>query len=160
MPEAETEDQIVTPEMRAFIGRSTAPVTYRIRARDIVEFNSAITGELPPITGDPSDSNNTGDLEALGTIVRSFLSAPFDPEFPEPFLDILDAGSSYRFFSPIRAGDEVTVVRTMKDIFTKSGKMGTMLFKVTELTYTRTDGDPVATQISTTITYGRRSTIR
>ena len=154
MPAVGPDNEIVTPEMRAFIGRSTPPVTYAVRARDIREFNAAISGELPDVTGDASDAVSD-DVEALGTIVRSFLSAPFDPPFPEPFMDILDGGSEYEFHQPIRAGDEIQVVRTMVDVYEKRGKLGPMLFKITEVAYTDSAGARVATQRSTSISYGR-----
>ena len=154
MPVTDSEDDVVTPEMRAFIGRSTPPVTYAVRARDIREFNAAIAGELPAITGDASEAACV-DVEALGTIVRSFLSAPFDPPFPEPFLDILDGGSEYEFHLPIRAGDEIQVIRTMADVYAKRGRLGPMLFKISEVAYTDRDGALVATQRSTSISYGR-----
>ena len=154
MPSDDPNDLVVTPEMRAFIGSSTRPVTYQMRARDIAEFEAAISGELPDVTGDGA----LGDVgDALGTIVRTLLSAPFDPPFPEPFHDILDGGSEYEFHRPIRSGDSVTVVRTIKDVFAKQGRLGPMLFKVAEITYSAQDGALFATQRSTSISYGRPS---
>lgn len=154
MPVPECENDVVTSEMREFVGRSTPPVTYVVRTRDILEFNAAISGELADVTGDVRDGVLEVDV-ALGTIVRSFLSAPFDPPFPEPFLDILDGGSEYEFHKSIRAGDEISVVRTMADVFAKRGRLGPMLFKITEVAYTDADGGLVATQRSTSISYGR-----
>ena len=154
MPVPECESDVVTAEMREFIGRSTQPVTYVVRTRDILEFNAAISGELADVTGDVHDVVLEVDV-ALGTIVRSFLSAPFDPPFPEPFLDILDGGSEYEFHRPIRAGDEIEVVRTMLDVYSKHGRLGPMLFKITEVVYMDADGGLVATQRSTSISYGR-----
>ena len=154
MPVPECENDVVTAEMREFIGRSTPPVAYVVRTRDILEFNAAISGELADVTGDVRDGVLEVDV-ALGTIVRSFLSAPFDPPFPEPFLDILDGGSEYEFHRPIRAGDEIEVVRTMLDVYSKHGRLGPMLFKITEVAYTDADGGLVATQRSTSISYGR-----
>ena len=154
MPSDVTKDQVVTPEMRAFIGMSTRPVTYEVRARDIAEFDAAISGEQPEVTGDGGLGK---DVEALGTIVRTFLSAPFDPPFPEPFHDILDGGSEYEFHRPIRAGDRVTVVRTIRDVYSKNGRLGPMLFKVAEVAYSAADGELFATQRSTSISYGRPS---
>ena len=156
MPVSEVDSDIVTAEMLDFVGRSTPPVTYVVRTRDILEFNAAISGELPDVTGDARDVAVWQD-EALGTIVRSFLSAPFDPPFPEPFVDILDGGSEYEFHKPIRAGDEIEVVRKMLDIFVKRGRLGPMLFKVTEVEYTDGDGSLVAKQRSTSISYGRET---
>ena len=70
-------------------------------------------------------------------------------------MDILDGGSEYEFHKPIRAGDEIEVVRKMLDIFVKRGRLGPMLFKITEVEYTGADGGLVATQRSTSISYGR-----
>ena len=154
MPSDVTKDQVVTPEMRAFVGQSTRPVTYEVRARDIAEFEAAISGGLPEVAGDGCLGK---DVDALGTIVRTFLSAPFDPPFPEPYHDILDGGSEYVFHRPIRAGDRVTVVRTIKDVYSKNGRLGPMLFKIAEVKYSAPDGDLFATQKSTSISYGRPS---
>ena len=140
----------------AMVKRSTPPVTYEIRARDIAEFDAAISGELPEVTGDVSGDWHD-DAEALGTIVRSLLSAPFDPPFPEPFHDLLDGGSEYEFHRPIRAGDSVTVVRTIEDVYLKRGRLGPMLFKIALVTYAAADGELFATQRSTSISYGRPS---
>lgn len=154
MPSDEQNDPVVTPDMRAFIGRSTRPVTYQLRSRDVYEFECAISGDLPEVTGD--GGLPTG-IDALGTIVRTLLSAPFDPPFPEPFHDILDGGSEYEFHRPIRSGDSVTVVRTIKDVYMKRGRLGPMLFKVAEVTYSAPNGELYATQRSTSISYGRPS---
>lgn len=146
---------VITDEMRAFVGAESNPVTYRVSHREIARFNAAIQGELPPIENDPGPDNNGEPIEANPLILRSFITAPFDPPFPEPFHDILDGGSRFHFVRPVVAGDEIIAVRKLIDIFEKSGRLGSMLFKITEVTYTDGDGNLVATQESTTITYGR-----
>ena len=88
-------------------------------------------------------------------ILRSFITASFDPPFPEPFHDVLDGGSSFVFHRPVVAGDEITVIRKMTDLFEKSGRLGPMLFKITTVSYTDGEGELVATQASTSISYGR-----
>ena len=130
-------------------------MTYRISHREIARFNAAIRGELPPVENDPDPSVGELPIEANPLILRSFISAPFDPPFPEPFHDILDGGSRFSFVRPVVAGDEITVVRVLKDIFEKSGSLGPMLFKISEVRYVDRDRELVATQESTTITYGR-----
>ena len=139
--------------MRSFIGAESPPVTYRVAHRDIARFNSAIRGQLPPIETDPSPDD--AKIEANPLILRSFITAPFDPPFPEPFHDLLDGGSRFTFVRPVVAGDAITVVRKMKEIFEKSGRFGPMLFKVTDVSYLDEDGELVATQESTSISYGR-----
>ncbi len=143
--------------MRGFIGAETPPVTYRVSHREIVRFNAAIRGESPPIENDPDPAVDASRVVANPLILRSFISAPFDPPFPDPYHDVLDGGSRFRFMRPVVAGDEVTVVRTMLDIFEKSGRLGPMLLKVTEVRYTDGDGELIATQESTGISYGRAS---
>ena len=48
----------------------------------------------------------------------------------------------------------ITVVRTLTKLFTKSGRLGEMLFKVQEIVYTNQLDQVVATQETTTITFG------
>ena len=146
---------VVTEEMRSFIGAESPPITYRVSHREIARFNAAIRGELPPVETDPESQGNPSPLEANPLILRSFISAPFDPPFPEPFHDVLDGGSSFNLVRPVVAGDEITVVRGMKDVFEKIGRFGTMLFKVSEVRYSDFNGRLVATQVSTSISYGR-----
>ena len=146
---------MITDEMRGFVGAESPPVTYTVSHREIARFNAAIRGELPPIESDPDSRAGNSPIEANPLILRSFITAPFDPPFPEPFHDILDGGSKFDFVRPIVAGDEVTVVRKLVDLFEKSGRLGPMLFKISEVSYRSGDGNLVATQESTTITYGR-----
>ena len=148
-------NSVITQEMQRFVGAKTKPITYRVSHREIARFNAAICGELPPIENDPDPTTVASPIEANPLILRSFISAPFDPPFPEPFHDVLDGGSRFSFMRPVVAGDEVTVVRKMIDIFEKSGRFGPMLFKITEVSYTGSDGELIATQESTSISYGR-----
>ena len=140
--------------MRSFIGVESPPVTYRVSHREIARFNAAIRGDLPPVESDPRPDNGA-PLEANPLILRSFITAPFNPPFPEPFHDVLDGGSRFAFHRPIVAGDEITVVRKMTDVFEKSGRLGSMLFKITNVSYADGAGNLVATQESTSISYGR-----
>ena len=148
-------DSAITDDMRAFIGAESPPITYRVSHREIARFNAAIRGELPPVENDPKPEDGASRIEANPLILRSFITAPFDPPFPEPFHDVLDGGSRINFVRPVVAGDEITVVRTMNDIFERSGRFGPMLFKVTEVRYSDGNGELVATQESTSISYGR-----
>jgi hypothetical protein len=46
------------------------------------------------------------------------------------------------------------VTRKIVDIFEKQGRLGTMLFKISEISYVNQLGQLTATQTTTTITYG------
>ena len=146
---------VITDEMRSFIGAESPPVKYHVSHREIARFNAAIRGVLPPVESDPAPEREEEPIEANPLILRSFITAPFDPPFPEPFHDVLDGGSRFNFIRPVVAGDAITVVRKMQDVFEKSGRFGPMLFKVTEVSYSDAYGELVATQESTSISYGR-----
>ncbi|GIT58477.1 MAG: hypothetical protein Ct9H300mP19_04250 [Dehalococcoidia bacterium] len=81
-----------------------------------------------------------GGLIAPPTFFRSLLPGEYPEPYPEPFAHILDGGSKYRFFDPVMVGDQITVVRKITDLYEKSGRMGTMLFKISEISYTGQDG--------------------
>ncbi len=151
MPESTT----ITDEMKSHIGLSSTPATYEVSRLDIGRFACAI-GDANPLYGDEAAARESaiGGLIAPPTILRSFLPGPTPKPFPEPFAHILDAGSNYRFFHPVRVGDSITVTRLLKSLFTKSGRLGEMLFKVQEITYTNQLGQTVAVQETTTITFG------
>ena len=150
-----SEDTVITPEMKSCIGRESAPVTYDITRWDVARFACAV-GDPNPLYTDEAHARNSafGGLIAPPTFLRSLLPGP-DPEpFPEPFAHILDGGSKYRFFRPVRVGDRITVTRQLKDLFVKTGRLGPMLFKVRETRYVNQLGQLAATQETTTITYG------
>lgn len=151
MPEPFT----ITDDMRSHIGLASTPVTYEVSKLDIGRFACAI-GDDNLLFGDEPAARESaiGGLIAPPTILRSFLPGSTPKPFPEPFAHILDAGSKYRFYHPVRVDDSITVTRSLKDLFTKTGRLGEMLFKVQEITYTNQLGQVVASQETTTITFG------
>jgi acyl dehydratase len=141
--------------MRAHIGQESRPVTYEITAWDVARFACAI-GDPNPLYTDEAAARESafGGLIASPTFLRCLLPGPDPMPFPEPFAHILDGGSKYTFFHPVRVGDRITVIRVLKDLFIKTGRLGPMLFKVREVRYVNQLGQLVATQETTTITYG------
>jgi acyl dehydratase len=148
-------ETVITETLRAFIGVESAPATYDIERHAVERFACAI-GDPNPLYSDraAAESSSVGGLIAPPTFFRSLLPGALPEPYPEPFAHVLDGGSKYRYFEPVRVGDEITVVRKITDLFEKHGRMGTMLFKISELNYTNQDGQLVATQSTTTITYG------
>lgn len=150
-----SDNSVVTDEMRNHIGLESAPVTYEISRWDIARFACAIGDDNPLYTDEvAARRSGFGTPIAPPTFLRSLLPGPSPKEFPEPFAHILDGGSRYKFFEPVRVGDRITVTRSLKDLFVKSGRLGEMLFKVRETRYVNQLGQLVATQETTTITYG------
>jgi len=56
----------------------------------------------------------------------------------------LDGGVEYEFFCPVRAGDVLTALPRIIDIYEREGKAGKLTFSVVETTYTNQNGDLVA----------------
>ena len=57
---------------------------------------------------------------------------------------LIDAGTEYKFFCPVRVGDALAALPRVVDITEREGKLGKMAFVITETTYTNQNGDLVA----------------
>jgi acyl dehydratase len=69
---------------------------------------------------------------------------------------VLHGEQEYEFLAPIHAGDVLTVVSRIADLYEKPGKRGgSMNFAVTETTYTNQRGEVVARASSVTIETGQ-----
>ena len=148
-------ESVITDELRSFIGLESRPASYDIERHAVERFACAI-GDPNPLYSDQDAARDSsyGGLIAPPTFFRSLLPGGYTNPFPEPFAHVLDGGSKYRFHEPVRVGDRITVVRKITDLFEKNGRMGAMLFKITEISYTNQHDQLVATQATTTITYG------
>ena len=146
---------VITDELRSFIGLESKPVTYEIERHAVERFACAV-GDPNPLYSNEDIAKNSpyGGLIAPPTFFRSLLPGQYPTPYPEPFAHILDGGSSYKYLEPVKVGDQITVTRKIVDLFEKHGKMGTMLFKISEISYVNQLGTVVATQTTTTITYG------
>ncbi len=60
------------------------------------------------------------------------------------FPRILDGSIEYDFFAPVRAGDTLAALPKVINIFDRESKGTTMLFTITETTYTNQNGTLVA----------------
>ena len=147
--------EIITDEMRSFIGLESDPVTYVVEKHSIEYFARAI-GESNPIYFDEQFAkDNVGGIIAPPTFIRLFRPKRLEKQFPDSFSNLVDGGSSYTFHEKIFVGDQITVVSKLKDLFIKSGSFGDMMFKISLTTYTNQKNILVAEQEITTILYGK-----
>ena len=145
--------EIITDEMRSFIGLESDPVTYVVEKHSIEHFARAI-GESNPIYFDEQFAkDNVGGIIAPPTFIRLFRPKRLEKQFPDSFSNLVDGGSSYTFHEKIFVGDQITVVSKLKDLFIKSGSFGDMMFKISLTTYTNQKNILVAEQEITTILY-------
>lgn len=150
-----TQSPFLTEEMRQkAIGIESAPVVLEVEKGHIRRFAQAV-GDPNPLWNDEvaARKGRYGGLIAPPTFLRS---VKYDrPQLPydTPFTRILDGGSEWEYFQPIRVGDRITTVARIADVSERAGRLGAMIFTTLEISYTNQFGELVATQRSTGIRY-------
>jgi len=150
-----SQSGIISDEMKKFINLKTRPKVYNVERHSVERFAEAIGDDNPIYFNETYAKKTMGGLVAPPTYVRLFKANKLDQEFPEPFSNLVDGGSSYNFYEHIYVGDKISVVSKLKDLFVKTGKKGNMLFKLTLISYTNQKNKLVTTQEVITITYGK-----
>ena len=150
-----TQSPFLTEEMRQkAIGIEGKPSVLEVEKGAIKRFAAAV-GDPNPLWNDEAAARKGryGGIVAPPTFLRSVgLERPQFP-FEIPFNRLLDGGSEWEYFEPIRAGDRITALARIVDVSERSGRLGTMIFNVTEATYTNQFNEVVATQRNTLIWY-------
>ena len=150
-----TEPSFLTEEMRQqAIGRESEPGTIDVEKGAIVKFAEAI-GDDNPLYSDEvaARASRFGGLIAPPTFLRSALSARPDLPFDVPFERVLDGGSDWEYYVPVRPGDRISAVSRIEDINERNGRIGLMLIQTIVITYTNQFKQVVATQTNTSIRY-------
>lgn len=83
--------------------------------------------------------------------------SPAKPEFDLPFTGVLDGGSEWQYFLPMRLGENITVTTKLLDLQAKTGKLGDMLLAVRETVFVNQQGSIVIRERDTEIYYDDRS---
>jgi acyl dehydratase len=65
----------------------------------------------------------------------------------------INAGGEAQYFAPIRPGDVITSTITLVDLYERTGRLGLMLFTVTENRWTNQNGEKVKIYRGTGIRY-------
>ena len=150
-----TEGTFLNQDMRTkAIGVEGAPSVLEVEKGAIVRFAQAVE-DPNPLWNDEKVARETryGGLVAPPTFLRSVGVDRPELPFKVPFDRMLDGGSDWEYFEPVRVGDRITAVARITDVSERSGRLGTMLMTVIEITYTNQFGQKVATQQGTTIRY-------
>lgn len=146
--------QSVIEGLKKRVGVETSPVTYEVEKGHILRFAEAI-GDPNTLWTDEAQARKTryGGVIATPTFLRAFQAGAFSQSVESPYSRVLDGGSDWEYFATIRAGDHITVVQRLADVFERPGRLGPMLFMVRETRYTNQFGELVATQRATRISY-------
>ncbi len=150
-----TASSFLTEEMRQqAIGRESAPKTIEVEKGAIIKFAEAI-GDENPVYNDEAAARASryGGLIAPPTFLRSVVVGRPDYPFDIPFERLLDGGSDWEYFEPVRPGDRITAVSRIEDINERNGRIGLMLISTIITTYTNQFGQVAATQTNTSIRY-------
>jgi hypothetical protein len=122
---------------RALLGQQFDRVVIGpLRVEEILEYIAA--------TGETEAPASPTDLVAPPTFVVCARGNLFKPPKLGDIQLGFDAGKDIEFGVPIRAGDVLTSVATVHDIYEKTGRSGTMSFIVLRTVVTNQRGEQVA----------------
>ncbi|MBI3744737.1 MAG: MaoC family dehydratase N-terminal domain-containing protein [Chloroflexi bacterium] len=154
----------ITPELKAEVGvEHKGQTSYPVAASDIRRWAVAVYWpEKPPrLFWDEDYAKKTRWKSIVAP--QEFNPFTWPPERPanrpsaggsgKPGSRILNGGVEYEYFAPIRAGDVITSTNKLADLFERQGKMGLMLFKVSQTDWKNQKGELVRTGKMTLIYY-------
>ena len=148
------------PVDKSYIGRTGAPVTMHVERGKIREFARAIKDDDPMYFDEAHATREAGGIMPPVTFLQtvthwdndgsSRVRVPFDLK------RVLHGEQEYEFLKPIHAGDVLTAVSRIVDVYDKPGKRGgSMNFAVTETEYKNERGELVARARHITIETGQ-----
>ena len=150
-----TSAPLLTEEMRQqAIGRESDPVATDVEKGAIVKFARAIQDDNPLFNDEVAARNSRfGGLIAPPTFLRSVGTQRPELPFELPLTRLLDGGSDWEYFHPVRPGDRITSVAKITDVSERTGRLGAMVFMTVVVTYRNQLDQVVATQTGTSIRY-------
>ena len=145
---------LITDEMRKAIGVESGPVANPVESREIRRFADAI-GDTNPLWNDPDKARKTryGGMIAPPTFFRSFTVADPNVTIDHGLQRLLDGGSEWDYFEPVRVGDMIYTSKKLVNMTEREGRMGKMLLLIWQTSYKNQFGRLVATQKATHIWY-------
>lgn len=142
--------ELISDEIRSWIGRSDPPVRVLVTRREIQKYAVATEQKLPKyLAGDEAPPmilfglfREVFPLDKLGP--DGLPGATLTPDLP--LKRVMAGGTETEYFRPIKPGDELVATKTLTDIYEKQGKTGPLIFLVYEMKVETLDGKPVATE--------------
>jgi acyl dehydratase len=147
------------PVDKSYIGKSGEPVTMHVERGKIREFARAIKDEDPLYYDEAHAEREAGGIMPPVTFlqtVQHWDDGRGRPRVPFDLKRVLHGEQEYEFLKPIHAGDVLTAVSTIVDVYEKPGKRGgSMTFAVAETEYRNPRGELVARARHVTIETGQ-----
>jgi N-terminal half of MaoC dehydratase len=163
------EGSLITPEMKAEIGKRSTPSTYEVDKLAVRMFARSV-GHTDPVYYDEAEAKKAGYRNLpcppgyLGTPV--FDPRTSDPTFggmrgsgpgpqpSRPLKRILNGGTEIEYMDDICAGDVLEATSYISDLQERKGSIGDMLITTSKTEYKRkSDGKVVAIMTGTGIRY-------
>ena len=149
------EALLLTEDLKeAILHRESEPVSITVERGAIRRFAEAI-GDDNPLWTDEAYARRTryGGITAPPTFLRSISRTILLVPELEPLAHVLDGGSEWHYWKPIRPGDTITAVTQFVNVSQRTLSIGPAVFLVAEVTYTNQSNQVVAKQRSTLIRY-------
>jgi len=155
-----TPKEVAMPVDKSYIGKTGAPVTMHVERGKIREFAHAIKDDDPLYHDEAYAAREAGGVMPPVTFLQTVQHwdsvGSSRPRLPFDLKRVLHGEQEYEFLKPIHAGDVLTAVSRIVDVYEKPGKRGgSMNFAVTETEYKNQRGELVARARATTIETGQ-----
>jgi acyl dehydratase len=131
---------------RSLLGQEFPSGNYEVTS-DVIKSYSTAVGETNPIHFDENKAKQSGyrSIVAPPTIVNILIRSLGRPKVNLSFNGMTaHAGQSLESFAPICAGDTIGAKTLLKDVYTKTGRTGTMAFVVWETVFSNQNDELVA----------------
>ena len=140
-------NDLITDDIRAWIGRSDTPVRLEVSRRDIIKYAHATEqqqqkylrgDEAPPMFLFAADRPLTPLHELNADGLRQ------DTLLPDlPLKRVMAGGIKQTYHRPVRPGDVLVITRSITDIYSKQGSSGPLIFVVYNINVATEHGEPV-----------------
>ena len=131
---------------RSLLGQPMQSGTFEVTPEAVQAYVVAV-GETDPIHTDAEAARRRGfrDIVAPPTIVNVFIRGFGRPNVKLNFTGLgAHAGQALESLAPICAGDRLEASTQLKEVYTKTGRTGTMAFVVWETGFVNQEGTVVA----------------
>jgi len=144
---------------RSDIGKVGKPVTIRIEAGKIREFAKSIKDQNPLYYNENEAKAEIGGVMPPPTFLMTLAHWDNGEGRPHVEMDlrrVLHGEQEFEYLKPIYAGDVLTAVTKVTDVFEKTGgRGGTMTFVVMDTEFSNQKGEKVAISRVVTIETGQ-----
>ncbi|MGH7967016.1 MAG: MaoC family dehydratase N-terminal domain-containing protein [Candidatus Binatia bacterium] len=141
------------------IGKVGKPITIRIEAGKIREFAKSVKDPNPLYSDENAAKVELGGVMPPPTFLMTVDHWDDGTSRPRINIDLprlLHGEQEFEYLKPIYAGDVLTAVSTVTNVFEKSGgRGGTMTFTILDTEFTNQQGEKVAISRGTLIETGQ-----